>query len=62
MNDTIDSRIDTKIGCMQPYYPGLRDQFAMAALTGMLASGHKAPSLEWAGRAYGLADAMLAAR
>ncbi len=43
--------------------PQLRDQFAMAALTGWLASRHPKDTDEWhAGKAYRLADAMLAAR
>jgi hypothetical protein len=41
----------------------LRDEFAMAALTGMLADpGGSGPPSSWAAASYALADAMLKAR
>jgi len=40
----------------------LRDQFAMAALTGMLISRTAGERTEWAKVAYELADAMMEAR
>lgn len=50
-----------------PEYPTLRDQFAMAALTGLCASIGWRPSVlvhedKLADDAYGIADAMLAER
>lgn len=72
MNDEyISSQID---GINQAVYeirdlikeaPALRDQFAMAALTGMLAEDYSTTDLnpsEIASDAYGYADAMLKAR
>lgn len=46
-------------------HPTLRDQFAMAALTGLLASPHTKPTSDAAGLArlsFNIATAMLAAR
>lgn len=50
----------------QPLHPAsMRDEFAMAALSGMLATPHNWPQQdadEFAGAAYRFADAMLEAR
>ena len=40
----------------------LRDEFAMAALTGLLAQGGRGKACDFASEAYACADAMLAAR
>ena len=42
--------------------PDLRDQFAMAALTGMLAGRVPGERTEWVKGAYEFADAMMEAR
>ncbi len=42
--------------------PHLRDQFAMAALTGLLSAGLNWPRDQIADTAYAMADAMLAER
>lgn len=55
---------DTNKGIFEfaTYGPTLRDQFAMAALQGMLAANDTYEPKEYANDAYAIADAMLEAR